>query len=100
MSTADIDVRAGGLADKGEIVFPSVDLPRAPATSTVLTRTLGFAALILALFLLDQLALLLMNYWMLEGLGYESVFWTNFWMGAGLFALGFVVFTAAVSIPA
>jgi uncharacterized protein len=100
MSTADIDVRSGSRALGDEIVLPEVDLPRAPATSTVLTRVLGFATLILALFLLDQLALLLMNYWMLEGLGFESVFWTNFRMGAALFALGFVIFTAAVALPA
>src|ERR687888_521886 len=64
-----------------------------------LSRALGFVAVLIALFLLDQLANLLMQYWFLESLGFKSVFWTNFKAGAVLFAVAFVLWSAAVIVP-
>ena len=93
MSTVDADMTR-------EVSLPQVALPQAPPAALVWSRFLGFATLVLAFFLLDQLALLMMDYWMLEGLGYESVFWTNFWMGGVLYATAFILFGVAAALPA
>lgn len=83
-----------------EFSLPQVSLPQAPPVALVWSRFLGFAAVLLSFFLLDQFAILLMDYWLLQSLGFTSVFWTNFWMGAGLFAVAFVMFGAAAIVPA
>jgi uncharacterized protein len=74
--------------------------PRIPSLSTLLARTLVLAYVAAAAFLVDRVFGLLMDYWLLESLGFESVFWTNFWTMAALFACGFALFTAAVAAPA
>src|SRR5262249_61406827 len=40
------------------------------------------------------------DYWLFQSLGFASVFWTNFQMGAGLYAAAFVLFVAAIATPA
>ena len=97
MSTRDASLDP---ADLRSVSLPKVSLPQAPSAALVWSRFLGFAALILAFFLLDRLALVAMDFWMLDGLGYADVFWTNFWMGAALFAVAFVLFAAAALVPA
>lgn len=94
-------VEAPRTPDPGVAVaaLPVVELPRAPAASRLWSRALGFAAVLIAFFLLDQLASLLMHYWFLESLGYKSVFWTNFTAGAVLFAIAFMLWSAAVIVP-
>jgi uncharacterized membrane protein (UPF0182 family) len=95
MTPADV-----GITAEDRLALPPVALPRAPAAATIWARTLILAGIALAFFLLDQIALLLMDYWMLEGLGFENVFWTNFWMGTGLFVVAFAAFGIAVALPA
>ena len=41
-----------------------------------------------------------MDLWLFESLGYESVFWTNFRVGAVLFIVGAIVFGTAAALPA
>lgn len=83
-----------------EIDFPEVGLPVAPSARSVWARAGVLLSIIFALFLLDRLALLLMDYWLLQSMGFESVFWTNFWTGAALFGVSLVLTTAAVAAPA
>ncbi len=75
-------------------------LPRVPRARVLWSRGLVVAFLLLGLFLLDRLTLLIANFWFLQSVGLESVFWTNFKTGAALFVAGFVAFTAAVATPA
>src|SRR4051812_1869235 len=88
-------------ADPGPAVapLPLVELPRVPAPGRLWSRALAFAAVLIVFFLLDQLANLLMQYWFLQSLGFESVFWTNFKAGAVLFTVAFVLWSAAVVVP-
>ncbi len=95
MTSADV-----GISAEDRLTLPPVALPRAPSAATIWARTLTLGAIALGFFLLDQVALLLMDYWMLEGLGFESVFWTNFRMGAGLFVVAFALFGVAAALPA
>lgn len=78
----------------------TLQLPSAPSTEMMWNRLLIVASIVVGLFLLDRFSGLLLNYWLLESMDYESVFWTNFWMQTGLFLTGFIVFTTLVSLPA
>jgi uncharacterized membrane protein (UPF0182 family) len=80
--------------------LPHVPLPRAPAGRQVWSRLLIVVAVLMTLFALDQLANLLMNYWLLQSLGFASVFWKNFTVGAILFALAVGRYALAFAIPA
>jgi uncharacterized protein len=80
--------------------LPLVELPRAPDPGLLWSRILIFAGVMLGLYLLDQVANLLLQMWFLESLGLKSVFWTNFKVGAILFAIAFVLFGGAVAAPA
>lgn len=99
MADTEIRIAPGRVIVKPAEV-PAVALPQAPAPALVWSRALIVAWVGLSLFLLDRLALLLMDFWLFESLGYEGVFWTNFRMGAALFAVGFVAFAAAAAVPA
>jgi uncharacterized membrane protein (UPF0182 family) len=55
---------------------------------------------LLALFLLDQLARMLANYWLLDSMGQGGVFWVNFGMGARLFFSALVGFTVLIALAA
>ena len=106
MSGATEDVRGDAVsappAPPAEPIgaLPLRGLPRAPSASRVWSRGLVLFAVFLAVWLADQFANLLMNYWLLEGLGYEDVFWTNFRVEAMLFTVGLVAIAAAISAPA
>ena len=52
------------------------------------------------LFFIDQLSFLAFDYWLLESLGLESVFNTNFWMGTVLFFVGSILLSLGILIPA
>ncbi len=95
----------GGTQEQGNIHEGSFKLPRAalphiPEAGVLWSRALILAWVLLACFLLDQLTLLLADFWLLQELGFESVFWTNFRTGAALFALAFVAFAGATAAPA
>ncbi len=80
--------------------IPRATIPRAPRGSVLWGRTLIVAWVGVALFLLDRLTLLFSDFWLLESLGLESVFWTNFRMGTWLFVLGFVTAAFGIASPA
>lgn len=80
--------------------LPEVDLPTVPGAALFWTRMLKLGVVLLGLFLLDQLTFVLLDYWLLERLGFERVFWTNFSMGATLFASATALYLAAVTVPA
>jgi uncharacterized membrane protein (UPF0182 family) len=94
------EVTAGRAPLVGEAPALPVVLPRAPSATVVWSRALVAAWILLALFSADLLALLLMDFWLFESLGYESVFWTNFRMGAALFAVSAGSVTLAATVPA
>lgn len=62
--------------------------PRLPDLGRIATGMVWIAWVVVALLCLDSLAFLLMDYWLLDQLGFSGVFWTNFEMGAWLFTLG------------
>src|SRR4051794_12822761 len=84
---------------RAPVALPTVELPRRPDAGRMWSRALGFAAVVFFLFLLDSVTSLLMNYWFLDSIGFRSVFWTNFKAGAVLFAVAFVLWSAAVIVP-
>lgn len=75
-------------------------LPKVPTAAWMWTRVLIVASVALALFLLDRFSGLLLNYWLLDSLGYAEVFWTNFYMQTALFAGGLIAMILAVATPA
>lgn len=75
-------------------------IPGAPDATLLWSRALIVAWLLLAIFLFDRATSVFYDYWLLQSLGYESVFWTNFRMGAILYLCGLVVFAAGISLPA
>lgn len=79
---------------------PLRTLPQAPPAGRVWSRALVLAGVALGVWVLDRVADVLMDYWLLESLGYEDVFWTNFSTEAVLFAVAFTAFGAAVAAPA
>ena len=46
-----------------------------------------------------RVATLLMDYWLLDRLGFEDVFWTNFWTGTVLFVIGAAITSFELLIP-
>jgi len=82
--------KAGGLS--------ALRLPSVPHGTTLWFRALLVATVGFALFLLDRLTVVVMDYWVLEQQGYVDVFWTNLRVGALLFAAGFALPLAAVAL--
>jgi uncharacterized membrane protein (UPF0182 family) len=100
LAPADGAVPRPVLAQAPAPELPRVALPRAPEPALIWTRSLRAASILNLIFTLDQLTVLLANFWLLESLHLESVFWTNFRMGARLWAIGFVTVLAAFVLPA
>lgn len=80
--------------------LPSVALPEVPSSRALWSKGLVVAFILLGLFLADRLTILAANFWLLDRLDFETVFWKNFRTGAALFVSTFVVFAAAVATPA
>lgn len=85
----DLDLSSGGPA------FPATPSPARMwfVVMLIATCAVGF-------FLLSRISALLVNFWLLESMGYESVFWTNFRMRAVLFVIGFAAMASAIGLPA
>ena len=79
--------------------IPRVSIPRMPETARFWRRTVVVAWAALALFFMDQITLLLSDFWLLQSLGFNEVFMTNLRMGALLFVVGAVLFTAGIALP-
>jgi uncharacterized protein len=80
--------------------LPLRGLPRAPSAGRVWSRALVLLGVAIGIWALDRLANLLMDLWLLESLGYEDVFWTNFRVEIALFAIALGLVTFAVAAPA
>lgn len=80
--------------------LPHAELPRAPRAALLWSRGLVVASILVTLFTLDRLTILFTDLWLFESLGFASVFWTNFRMGAELYVAAFFLFTAAIAVPA
>jgi uncharacterized membrane protein (UPF0182 family) len=80
--------------------LPELELPSVPDAALFWTRFLKFGLVLLALFLLDGLTFVLFDYWLLQSLQFENVFWTNFKMGAALFTIATLLYSLAVAVPA
>jgi len=74
--------------------------PVAPSGHKLWTRAVTLASILVILFTLDKISVLLAHYWLLESLDLQSVFWTNFRMGAVLYVVALVGYAAAAWIPA
>lgn len=80
--------------------LPLVHFPRIPPARAMWTRTLVIALGLLVLYLLDRFTYVVLDLWLLESLGYPSVFWTNFWAGAALFLVGMAGVGGGIIAPA
>jgi uncharacterized membrane protein (UPF0182 family) len=80
--------------------LPPIELPRAPAAALLWRRGLVVASILMTLFTLDLVTIVSADYWLFDGLGLSSVFWTNFRMGAQLYLAAFLLFAAAIAAPA
>ena len=80
--------------------LPPGRLPALTPPPLLLGRALVLVAVLFGLFLADELANVLLDYWMLDSLGYEDVFWTNFQAGTIIFVVAVVLFAAAIAVPA
>jgi uncharacterized membrane protein (UPF0182 family) len=80
--------------------IPQVPMPRIGPAATLWSRVLVAGGVLLGLFFVDELTLLLFDFWLLDSVGLLSVFWTNFKMGAMLFVFGFVTMGFGVAYPA
>lgn len=78
----------------------SFPLPRLPSAGRVWSRTVDVLSVLTLLFTLDQLTILLGDFWLLESVHLASVFWTNFEMGAWLYVLTLAMYAGAVVVPA
>src|SRR5262245_7516142 len=79
---------------------PAVDLPKVPRAGMLWSRALTLASIVVTLFTIDRLTVLFGDYWLLNSLGLDDVFWTNFNEGARLYVAGFAVFAFAIAAPA
>jgi uncharacterized membrane protein (UPF0182 family) len=79
--------------------LPDVGLLEPPTTSAMLDRCLVLVSVVAAYLVLDRAALALMDYWLLDSLGYASVFWTNLQVQALLFLLAAALVGGAVAVP-
>lgn len=91
---------APALAEAPLLDLPQVEVARVPDATLLWTRFLTFGLFMVGLFLLNQLTFVLFDFWLLQSLGFENVFWTNFKMGAWLFAIATGLYGAAVAFPA
>jgi len=57
-------------------------------------------AIIVGVVMFDRLTVLMGDFWLMESLNLESIFWTNFRTGIWLWMIGFLVFFAAGAVPA
>lgn len=103
--TADIDRGGNGgpvaVADEGDaslVGAGSVVGHRQPEAGVLLWRLLIAGTVLLAWSLVGRLRQLLVDYWLLESLGFESVFWTNAAMGTVLFAGAALVWGGVVAV--
>lgn len=94
------DQLGASVEDDAPADFPPVPLERAPYAFALWERFAVYGLIFTGLFFLDRLSIVLLDKWFLEAVGHESVFWTNFGMGAKLFVVGFLMTAVSVAMPA
>jgi uncharacterized membrane protein (UPF0182 family) len=70
-----------------------------PSAELIWSRAVWFIWLGVAYFAVREMTFVLLDYWLLDRLGYSSVFWTNFWAAAILFVIGALVTAFELLIP-
>ena len=79
---------------------PIVEVGRLPTTATLWSRAAACAAVIVAFILLNRATYLLLDRWLLQSLGIESVFWTNMRTAIPLYIIGFAGIALGIALPA
>ena len=79
--------------------LPRVALPRVPPANVLWRRGMLLLYVVTGLILLDRLTKLLMDFWFFQSLGYDQIFWTNFWTCAVMWVSAGVAFAAAIAVP-
>jgi uncharacterized protein len=100
--SSSVETAAGGTQTLDTYLpdLPEIALPQAPAGALLWKRGLTVAGILVTLFTLDVITVIFADYWLFQSLGLTSVFWTNFVMGAELYVSAFIVFAAAIGVPA
>jgi uncharacterized protein len=80
--------------------MPTLGMLRIPDARIMWSRALIIATIGTLLYLLNSLTFVLLDKWMLESLGLEEVFWTNFRAGSLLFLWGFAGTAVSIGLPA
>ena len=80
--------------------LPGVPVPHMPTPQHLWCRMLNIACILLGLFFLDRLTVLLADFWLLQRLDLQRIFWTNFNMGIALFIIAFLCFAGGIATPA
>ena len=97
--SSSVEVAGEGAVPAAIPELPAIPLPQAPPAALLWSGALVAASVLVTLFTLDALTILFSDYWLLQSLDLSSVFWTNFRMGAWLYASAFVLFAAAIAGP-
>ncbi|HEX4441262.1 MAG TPA: UPF0182 family protein [Thermoanaerobaculia bacterium] len=100
MSSSVEAIGHGSVAEAHSATLPAIALPEAPAAALLWSRFLTVAGIVVTLFTLDVITILFADYWLFQSLGFETIFWTNFRMGAELYVPAFIGFFAAIALPA
>jgi uncharacterized membrane protein YwzB len=100
MSTSAEVLPGGRVAQEQLVDLPEVPVSVTPPAALLWSRVLTLASVLVTLFTLDQVTFVLGDFWLLQSLGLDSVFWRNFGMGARLYVAGFLLFALAVALPA
>jgi uncharacterized membrane protein (UPF0182 family) len=66
----------------------------------LVARATLVAGVLIGLLALDRIMRFMLDFWLLESLGFDSIFWTNIRMASLLFVLGFLAFGTVVALPA
>ncbi len=90
--------RSDGADDR--FSWSAIGLPFMPSPGPLWNRLVMIATVFVLLYTLNLITILLGDYWLLQALELESVFWTNFRMGAILWLSALVIFGAAAIWPA
>lgn len=79
--------------------WSSIGLPFLPSPARLWSRLFILLLVFVGLYALDRLTIVLGDLWLLQALGLEGVFWTNFRTGAWLLISGLLVFGLAAAVP-
>ncbi|MEY3266734.1 MAG: hypothetical protein RJA15_1180, partial [Actinomycetota bacterium] len=84
------------------VATPSIggwNVPVMPRSWQMFGRLLLVVSVLVVVLLIDGASGQLLNYWLLESMGFQSVFWTNFIAQAWLFAIAGILTFVSVAAP-